>query len=159
MPPLAPSTLNRIEYISLFDAAVDRAAMSTEEVQQYAESMDRALLKLKADLIPVVWLLRPLDDVDLAYCRSASPPPLGDRLSDVFWYVVCQVGVTGVTGLPAHIPPPLFRASGLLRLLDSNWVRKVPVAMAADVASRILQLSRSDEETEKNWSWLSGAGT
>ena len=159
MIPLAPSTKHTVDYVSLFDPAVGRDSMSEQEHKQYAETMDRSLLKLRPGATPTVWRIRPLDPCDMAAVRSMAGLQGVEALSDVFWYAVLAIGLTGAESLPEGVPPLSVRSNGLVATADPEWIRKVPYEIACDVAVRILQLSQSDKETEKNWSWPSGQGS
>jgi len=156
-----PHTDHRIEYISLYDEAVDDDALTIEQVEKYTRTRDTSLLPFKAAGQPIIWTLAPLDRYTLKYALSTCPGAVeGGLIPEILAYHLCQVGIKGahvegeVEGKAAKLPPPRaphfsLHREGLLEKVDPGFVRAIPPEVAQEIGGVIYDLSTVSEETKK----------
>lgn len=146
-----------VEYVSLWDPAVDDDAMSEETIKQYVRERKTELLPLRQGKEPVKWLLSSLDRYTLAYATATSPDAVeGGKVPVALAYHLCQCGIKGVSGPVGDAPEFALRKVGLLEKVDDDFVRAIPPEVARELAGVIYDLSTMDAETKKNSSSRSG---
>jgi hypothetical protein len=147
-----------IEYISLFDPAVDDDAMSQDAIAKYVETRDTAMLPVKPGCTPVTWVLYPLDPYTLRYAIGVTPrDPEGGLLPDMFGYHLTQVGLREARNLPPDAPELTIRKIGLLEKADDAFIRAIPPEIVRELGGVIYAISTVSEATRKNSDSPSGA--
>lgn len=136
-----------VEYVSLFDPAVDDSKV---DVEKYMSTRDRGLLKIKKDHEPIVWTLAPLSHYEREYVRSSIPRGAdGEIVTNLLYYHTAEVGLRGVDKLPKDAPVFSTSKSGALTKVDPTFFAALPPEIAQDLGYVIWQLSTVQEDTKK----------
>jgi len=153
----APLKKCRIEYVSLFDPALDDAALTEETIRRYAESPDLSLLPLRPDATPNVWTLEPLDRYSLRLATESAPLKPDGTISVTLAYHLVQHGLKAVAlAKPEDAPGFHLRRSGLAELVCDDFVRAIPPEVAEELGGVLYMLSRATDVQKKTSNSPSG---
>ena len=139
-----------IEYVSLYDEAVDDSAMTLEAIKEYARTRDISKLPLRPGRTPITWVLFPLDSYTLRYALSASPHASdGSLFTDMLAYHLVQVGLKEAKNLPDGAPLFNLRKMGMLELVADDFVKAIPPEVVREVGSVIYDISTVSDDAKK----------
>lgn len=154
---MIPFTTEPIEYIALWDAAVDDNAMSVEDVEAYAETFDRSRLRFIPGKTPVRYALSALLPYDLDFVRNTAPrDDNGTIVLGSFYYHLAQAGLRGAADLPEDMPRFSMRKVGMLELVDEYFMRCMPPELATELGSVVYRLSTVPDLLKKKSNSPSG---
>jgi hypothetical protein len=168
------TTREAVEYVSLYDPAIDQVAMGPDAVDEYDRTLSPSLLRFRDGMSPVVFMLRPLSGIEHAHVTAAGrePPDGGAALRLAIEYVAAGLVSFRLPHVPdgSTAPPPLeplvWRQRGPFRTVDPSWILR-NLALGAgcpsgteaaiyELAGIVMNLTRPSEDDRKNWSWGSG---
>jgi hypothetical protein len=139
-----------IDYISIWDPAVDDEAMPAEDIGKYLANRDRGLLRFKQDAQPVIWQIAPLTPYQAEWAREIAPKhPDGRLIPSTYYYHLCEVGLRSAKHLPDDAPKLATYQEGHLTRLVPEFMGWLPADLARDIGYAVHQESTVDEDLKK----------
>ena len=141
---------HEIDYISIWDPAVDDDALGADGVKEYLETRKISMLPIREGMKPITWKIGPIDQYSLQYVRSTCPEAAnGNLVGGVFSYHLCQIGIRGVKDMHEGAPTFDTYKDGMLTRVSDDFIKVIPPDMANELGMLIYSMSTAPEEIKK----------